>query len=46
MLGQSVRRRLISTWARDLRAQIRCLLLASPAFQVKLYVPFARPDCA
>jgi hypothetical protein len=25
---------------------VRCLVLASPAFKVKLYVPFARPGLA
>jgi hypothetical protein len=34
---------LISTWAHDFAPRVRCLVLASPAFKVKLYVPFARP---
>jgi alpha-beta hydrolase superfamily lysophospholipase len=43
VLAQSVGAVLISTWAHDYAPQIRCLVLASPAFKVKLYVPFARP---
>ena len=31
-----------STWAHDYAPKIRCMVLASPAFKVKLYVPFAR----
>jgi SAM-dependent methyltransferase len=33
---------LIAAWAHDHAPQIRCMVLASPAFKVKLYVPFAR----
>ena len=43
VLAQSVGAVLISTWAHDYAPTIRCLVLASPAFKVKLYVPFARP---
>lgn len=43
VLAQSVGAVIISTWAHDYAPQIRCLVLASPAFKVKLYVPFARP---
>lgn len=43
VLAQSVGAVLISTWAHDYAPRIRCLVLASPAFKVKLYVPFARP---
>ena len=43
VLGQSVGAVLVSTWAHDYAPKIRCLVLASPAFKVKLYVPFARP---
>ncbi len=42
VLAQSVGAVLISTWAHDYAPKIRCLILASPAFKVKLYVPFAR----
>ena len=42
VLAQSVGAVLISTWAHDYAPKIRCLVLASPAFKVKLYVPFAR----
>lgn len=43
ILAQSVGAVLISTWAHDFAPRVRCLVLASPAFKVKLYVPFARP---
>lgn len=43
ILAQSVGAVLISTWAHDYAPRVRCLVLASPAFKVKLYVPFARP---
>ena len=46
VLAQSVGAVLVSTWAHDYAPQVRCLVLASPAFQVKLYVPFARPGLA
>lgn len=31
------------TWLHDYGVQIRCLILAAPAFRIKLYVPFAIP---
>ena len=34
---------LVATWAHDYAPRIRGLVLASPAFKVKLYVPFALP---
>lgn len=43
VLAQSVGAVLVSTWAHDYAPRVRCLVLASPAFQVKLYVPLARP---
>jgi alpha-beta hydrolase superfamily lysophospholipase len=43
ILAQSVGAVLIATWAHDYAPKVRCLVLASPAFKVKLYVPFARP---
>lgn len=43
VLAQSVGAVVVSTWVHDYAPQIRCLVLASPAFKVKLYVPFARP---
>ncbi|RIX49143.1 MAG: alpha/beta fold hydrolase [Rhodocyclales bacterium GT-UBC] len=46
VLAQSVGAVLVSTWAHDYAPRIRCLVLASPAFKVKLYVPFARPGLA
>lgn len=42
VIAQSVGAVLAATWAHDYAPRIRCLVLASPAFQVKLYVPFAR----
>lgn len=46
VLAQSVGAVLISTWAHDYAPRVRCLVLASPAFKVKLYVPLARPGLA
>jgi alpha-beta hydrolase superfamily lysophospholipase len=43
VVAQSVGAVIISTWAHDYAPRVRCLVLASPAFKVKLYVPFARP---
>lgn len=43
VLAQSVGAVVVATWAHDYAPKIRCLVLASPAFKVKLYVPFARP---
>ena len=43
VIAQSVGAVLVSTWAHDYAPRIRCMVLASPAFKVKLYVPFARP---
>lgn len=43
VLAQSVGAVVVSAWAHDYAPQVRCLVLASPAFKVKLYVPFARP---
>jgi alpha-beta hydrolase superfamily lysophospholipase len=43
VVAQSVGAVLAATWAHDHAPRIRALVLASPAFQVKLYVPFARP---
>ncbi|CAD5107075.1 bifunctional alpha/beta hydrolase/class I SAM-dependent methyltransferase [Zestomonas carbonaria] len=42
ILAQSVGAVLVATWAHDYAPKVRCLVLASPAFEVKLYVPFAR----
>jgi hypothetical protein len=35
-----------ATWVHDYAPRIRCMVLASPAFDVKLYVPFARQGLA
>jgi SAM-dependent methyltransferase/esterase/lipase len=46
VVAQSVGAVLVSTWAHDYAPQVRGLVLASPAFKVKLYVPLARPGLA
>lgn len=46
VIAQSVGAVLASAWAHDFAPKIRGLVLASPAFKVKLYVPFARPGLA
>jgi alpha-beta hydrolase superfamily lysophospholipase len=46
VVAQSVGAVLASTWAHDYAPKIRGLVLASPAFKVKLYVPLARPGLA
>lgn len=43
VIAQSVAAVLVSTWLHDYAPKIRCAVLASPAFKIKLYVPFARP---
>ena len=43
VVAQSVGAVLAATWVHDYAPRIRCLVAASPAFRVKLYVPFARP---
>lgn len=42
VLAQSVGAVLVASWAHAYAPRIRALVLASPAFRVKLYVPFAR----
>ncbi|MCY1402548.1 putative protein YnbC [compost metagenome] len=42
LIAQSVGAVLVATWAHDYAPHVRALVLASPAFKVKLYVPFAR----
>ena len=42
IVAQSVGAVLVATWAHDYAPNIRCMVLASPAIRVKLYVPFAR----
>lgn len=46
VVAQSVGAVLAATWAHDYAPSIRGLVLASPAFKVKLYVPFARQGLA
>jgi alpha-beta hydrolase superfamily lysophospholipase len=43
VLAQSLGSVLVAAWVHDYAPKIRCMVLASPAFKVKLYVPFARP---
>lgn len=42
VVAQSVGAVLVAAWLHDYAPNIRCAVLASPAFKVKLYVPFAR----
>lgn len=46
IVAQSVGAVLASTWVHDYAPSIRALVLASPAFKVRLYVPFARAGLA
>ena len=46
VVAQSVGAVLISTWVHEYAPRIRGMTLASPAFKVKLYVPFARSGLA
>ncbi|HHE6468228.1 TPA: bifunctional alpha/beta hydrolase/class I SAM-dependent methyltransferase [Providencia rettgeri] len=46
VIGQSVGAVLVSAWVHDYAPKIRGMVLASPAFKVKLYVPFARTGLA
>jgi alpha-beta hydrolase superfamily lysophospholipase len=46
VIAQSVGAVYVSAWLHDYAPKIRCAVLASPAFKVKLYVPFARPGLA
>lgn len=43
IIAQSVGAVLAAAWVHDYAPPIRALILASPAFKVKLYVPFAVP---
>jgi alpha-beta hydrolase superfamily lysophospholipase/phosphatidylglycerophosphate synthase len=43
VIGQSVGSVVAATWVHDYAPQIRCMVLAAPAFSIKLYVPLARP---
>jgi alpha-beta hydrolase superfamily lysophospholipase len=46
VVAQSVGAVLAATWVHDYAPSIRALVLASPAFDVKLYVPFAKEGIA
>lgn len=43
VIGQSVGAVLAAAWAHDYAPPLRALILASPAFSIKLYVPLAMP---
>ena len=42
IIAQSMAAVLVTTWVHDYAPRVRCLILTTPAFKVKLYVPFAR----
>jgi alpha-beta hydrolase superfamily lysophospholipase/phosphatidylglycerophosphate synthase len=42
VVAQSVGAVIVAAWAHDYAPPVCCLVLASPAFSVKLYVPFAK----
>jgi alpha-beta hydrolase superfamily lysophospholipase len=46
VIAQSVGAVLVAAWVHDYAPRLRCMVLASPAFKVKLYVPFAREGLA
>lgn len=46
VVAQSVGAVLAATWVHDYAPKIRALVLAAPAFSVKLYVPFAKEGIA
>jgi alpha-beta hydrolase superfamily lysophospholipase len=46
VVAQSVGAVLVATWVHDYAPRIRAMTLASPAFKIKLYVPFARSGIA
>ncbi len=46
IIAQSVGAVLVATWVHDYAPAIRGMVLASPAFRVKLYVPLALPGLA
>ena len=46
IVAQSVGAVLVATWVHDYAPKLRALVLASPAFSVKLYVPFAKEGIA
>lgn len=43
VVGQSVGAVLAAAWVHDYAPPVRCLVLATPALRIKLYVPFAIP---
>ncbi len=45
-VGQSVGAVLLAAWMHDYAPRLRAAVMGSPAFSIKLYVPFARPGLA
>jgi alpha-beta hydrolase superfamily lysophospholipase len=43
VIAQSIGSVIAATWVHDFAPNIRCMILAAPAFKIKLYVPLARP---
>lgn len=43
VIGQSVGSVVAAAWVHDYAPRIRCMVLAAPAFSIRLYAPFARP---
>jgi alpha-beta hydrolase superfamily lysophospholipase/SAM-dependent methyltransferase len=43
IVAQSVGSVLVATWVHDYAPRLRAMVLAAPAFKIKLYVPLARP---
>jgi alpha-beta hydrolase superfamily lysophospholipase len=46
VIAQSVGAVVVAAWAHDYAPRLRAMVLASPAFSIKLYVPFARQGLA
>ena len=44
VVGHSVGAMIVATWVHDYAPNIRGMILATPAFDVRLYVPFAKPS--
>jgi len=44
VLGHSVGAALLAAWAHDFAPRIRAMVLATPAFRIRLYVPLAIPS--
>jgi alpha-beta hydrolase superfamily lysophospholipase/SAM-dependent methyltransferase len=46
VVAQSIGAVIAAAWVHDYAPDLRCLVLAAPAFRVKLYIPFTRPALA